>query len=197
VHRILLAGLLGVLTALAIGYGVARVIFWSDGSAPGTVAVVAGSAEAPDTRKIRASLYYVSEDGLRLVPVEREVPFGEGTLAQARHLIEAQLQPAPAPFKHALPEQTTLRTLFLSDNGNAYVDLSREVSALHTGGSLDELFAVYTVVNVLTVNLPAIAGVQILVDGQEVDTLAGHVDIRAPLPKSLRWVAPPPGVPAS
>ena len=30
--------------------------------------------------------------------------------------------------------------------------------------------------------------VQILVDGKEVDTLAGHVDLRHPLTKSLEWV---------
>jgi hypothetical protein len=195
VLRILLAGLLGVLAALAIGWAVARVILWDGGSTTAPAAVT-GGAGAPDTRRIRANLYYVSEDGLRLVPVEREVPFGEDTLTQARHLIEAQLQAAPAPFVQALPAATTLRTLFLSDSGNAYVDLSGEVSALHTGGSLDELFAVYAIVNVLTVNLPAIQRVQILVDGKEVDTLAGHVDIRAPLPKNLRWVTVPAGAPA-
>ena len=46
----------------------------------------------------------------------------------------------------------------------------------------------YSIVNALTVNLPAIQRVQILVDGKEVDTLAGHVDLRHPLAKSLEWV---------
>jgi hypothetical protein len=58
----------------------------------------------------------------------------------------------------------------------------------HTGGALDELFTIYTIVNALTVNLPAITRVQILVDGKEVDTLAGHVDLRHPLQKNLKWV---------
>src|SRR5436190_491727 len=56
-------------------------------------------------------------------------------------------------------------------------------------GSLDEILTVYTIVNALTVNLPAITRVQILIDGKEVDTLAGHVDLRHPLAKSLEWVA--------
>jgi hypothetical protein len=30
--------------------------------------------------------------------------------------------------------------------------------------------------------------VQVLVDGREVDTLAGHVDLRRPLAKKLSWV---------
>jgi hypothetical protein len=30
--------------------------------------------------------------------------------------------------------------------------------------------------------------VQLLVDGKEVDTLAGHVDVRRPLLKNLDWI---------
>ena len=30
--------------------------------------------------------------------------------------------------------------------------------------------------------------VQILVDGREVDTLAGHVDLRRPLPAGASWI---------
>ena len=41
------------------------------------------------TRKIRATLYYVSREGTRLVPVEREVPFAEGTVEQAKRIVEA------------------------------------------------------------------------------------------------------------
>jgi hypothetical protein len=48
---------------------------------------------------------------------------------------------------------------------------------------------VYSLVNALTVNLPAVTRVQILIDGKEVDTLAGHVDLRHPLSKNMEWVA--------
>jgi hypothetical protein len=68
------------------------------------------------------------------------------------------------------------------------VDLSADARTKHTGGALDELFTIYAIVNALTVNLPAISRVQILVDGKEVDTLAGHVDLRHPLSKNLKWV---------
>jgi hypothetical protein len=79
-----------------------------------------------------------------------------------------------------------LRALFLTENGQAYVDLSRDVSTAHPGGSLNEMLTIYTIVHALTFNLPAIAGVQLLVDGKEVDTLAGHVDLRRPLSKNLQ-----------
>jgi hypothetical protein len=44
----------------------------------------------------------------------------------------------------------------------------------------------------VTENLPAIRSVQILVDGREVDTLAGHVDLRRPLPRGASWILEPP-----
>jgi len=153
----------------------------------------AGTSATPptttsDTRKITGTLYYVSEDGMSLVGVQREVPFGETVLDQARHIVVAQLGDAPGPFVSAVPPGTTLRGVFLTDRGDAFVDLSGEARTRHTGGALDELFTVYAIVNALTMNLPAVKRVQILVEGKEVDTLAGHVDLRHPLQKNLKWV---------
>ena len=129
-------------------------------------------------RKITATLYFVSDDGFSLVPAQREVPYAEEVAEQARAIVEAQLMPSP-PLVSAIPAGTRLRQVFVTEHGDAFVDLSPEVSTNHPGGSLEET---------LTVNLPAITHVQILVDGKEVDTLAGHVDLRHPLAKSLEWV---------
>ena len=146
---------------------------------------------ATATRRIHARLFYVAGDGRHLTPVEREIPFGEGAAEQARQIVEAQLGPAPAPYASAIPAGTTLRALYLTERGEAHVDLSAEASTAHPGGTTSELLTVYAIVNALTVNLPAIATVQLLVDGQEVDTLAGHIDLRRPLQQDLRWVSEP------
>jgi germination protein M len=138
----------------------------------------------------------VSPDGERLVPTEEDVPFGEGTLDQARRIVEAQIAPAPPGLVSAIPPGTALRALYLTDRGDAFVDLSREVSAAHPGGSLNEILTVYSIVEALTANLPAVTGVQILVDGREVDTLAGHVDLRRPLAKNAVWVERPTAPPS-
>jgi spore germination protein GerM len=157
--------------------------------APKAPAAAGTPAQAPATaeRKITATLYYISEDGLSLQAVKREVPFGEPVVEQARHIVEAQLGPAPSPLLAPVPAGTVLRALFLTERGDAFVDLSADVTTKHPGGSLDELFTVYAIVDALTVNLPAITRVQLLVEGKEVDTIAGHVDVRHPLQKSLKW----------
>lgn len=154
--------------------------------------------EAPEqveSRKIRATLFYVSSDGTRLVAVEREVPYGASATEQARRILEEQVKPAPSQYVSAVPSGTRVRAVFVTGRGEAFVDLSREVGSGHVGGSLTELFTVYAIVNALTTNLPAIRGVQLLVEGQEVDTLAGHIDLRRPLRKNLRWVEKPTSVP--
>ena len=137
---------------------------------------------------ITATLFYVSEDGMRLVGVEREIRAGKTTTEQARRIAEWQLRSAPSPLASAVPDGTTLRAIFVTAQGDAFVDLSREVSIGHPGGSLEELFTVYAIVNALTMNVPDITAVQILVEGREVDTLAGHVDLRHPLGSNLEWV---------
>jgi germination protein M len=143
---------------------------------------------ASAARKITATLFYVSDDGMTLAGAQREVPFGATVPEQARAILEAQLA-HNAPLVSAIPADTKIREVFVTERGDAFVDLSAELSTHHSGGSLDEILTVYTIVNALTVNLPAISRVQILVDGKEVDTLAGHVDLRHPLAKSLEWVA--------
>jgi hypothetical protein len=159
---------------------------WSGRPVPATAAAPAAAPAGPE-RKIKATLYYVSEDGLSLPGVQREIPFGDPIVEQARRIVEAQLAAAPPPYVSPVPAGTSLRALFIGERGDAFVDLSGEVREKHPGGALDELFTVYAVVNAITVNLPAIMRVQILIDGKEADTLAGHVDLRRPLRKNLSW----------
>ena len=151
---------------------------------PQTTPVSAATPPAPPLaagRKIKAHLFYVADDGAHLASVERDVAYGEGTLAQAREIVSAQIAPVAEPLVSAVPPGTTLRGLFLTEAGEVFVDLSREVASAHTGGTLDELLTIYAIVNALTGNLPAVTRVQLLVDGKEVDTLVGHVDLRRPL----------------
>ena len=143
---------------------------------------------AADARKIRARLFYVDEKGTALQSVEQEVLYGENTGEQARRLIEAQIAPAPAPRISAIPAGTKLRTVFFTKGGEIYVDLSAEVQANHPGGTTNETLTVYSLVSALTANLPAVTGVQILVEGKEVDTLAGHLDLRRPIEQDLKWI---------
>ena len=153
-------------------------------SVPDTPAAPAPS-DAPAVPRIKATLFFASADGLHLVPSETEVPLAEGTVAQARSIIEAQFAAqAPPQLAATIPSGAKLRGIFVSERHEAFVDLDPSIRTSHPGGSLQELMTVYTIVNALTTNLPDLQEVQILIGGQEVDTLAGHVDLRRPLKKN-------------
>jgi spore germination protein GerM len=182
---------IGVLTIVAIGVVATvwlRLPRLTSRATPRAAAAASAAAPAPPGRKIKARLFYVSEDGMRLTSVERDVAYGEGATEQAREIVAAQIAPAIEPLVSAVPAGTALRAVFLTEGGEAYVDLSREVVSAHPGGTLNELLTIYTIVDALTVNLPAVTAVQLLVDGKAVDTLVGHIDLRQPLAKNLSWV---------
>jgi spore germination protein GerM len=204
VRRLLLAMLLGAALALVIGWawfgGLPR---WSSSSSSGPTpqtsvvpaSTTASARSTEDTRKIRATLFYVAENGVQLLAVDREVGYADETSEQARLLLDALIKPVEAPMVSAIPPGVTLKTVLLSERGDAFVDFSPELSTKHPGGSLEELLTVYAIVDTLTANLPAIARVQILIDGKEADTLAGHIDLRRPLLKNLAWTRAPENAP--
>jgi hypothetical protein len=188
-RRIIIATAVG---ALAIGLGwvlmvnLSRVLRTTEPT-PAAVAPPAQTTpeSAPAVPRITATLFFASADGHGLVAVQQEVAMAEGTVAQARALVEAQLSATPpAPLAAAIPAGATLRGLFVSANNEAFVDLDATVRDKHPGGSMNELFTVYAIVNAVTTNLRDVQSVQILIDGREVDTLAGHVDLRRPLRKN-------------
>lgn len=148
----------------------------------------APAAQAAAVPHIIATLYYGTSDGQALAAVKREVPLGEGPRAQGQQILQSQLEPAPPPYASLIPEGTMLRAFYITDRGDAFVDFSPEISSNHPGGSTNELLTVYAIVNVVTANLSSVERVQILIDGKQADTLAGHVDLRRPFERDTSLV---------
>jgi len=177
--------LLGQIGAAAIlialmAWGATRLLERLVDPPPEPVAAVPPPAST-ETAHITATVFHGSADGQALVPVRRDVPLAADPAAQGRQILAAQLAAAPKPFVTLIPPGTTLRAFYLTDRGDAFVDLSAEISSAHPGGSFAELLTVQAIVNAVAANLPSVQRVQILVNGKEVDTIAGHVDVRRPL----------------
>lgn len=192
-RRWLVAGAVGV-TVLGLGFALFSALGRQLASAPPDAEPpprVADPASAVGPR-ISATLYFVAEDGVSLVGVAHDVPLGATPVAQARALVEAQLAADPvAPLMRAVPKDVTVRGVFLPGRDDAYVDLDGAFVKALPGGSHNELLAAFAIVSVLTTNLSPVARVQILIDGREVETLAGHVDLREPLRKNEGLIRTP------
>lgn len=188
--RVFLVIVLGAALAVAIGVGVVR---WQGGeseppASTGTPTPGTGSPTPEDTRRIRVNLFYVDADGLDLVPVEREVPYNKAVAEQARLILEEQLKPPQEPLGPIAPSGVTIRGFYLTESGDAFADFSSELATADVGGSLDEMLTVYALVNAVTINVPLVKTMQILVNGREVETLAGHIDLRRPLRRNTGLV---------
>jgi len=184
IKRLLPIGVAVIAIGLA-AWGASRILERVVSPVPTQSSVPAASAPAASVPHIIATLYYATEDGQTLAAVKREVPLAEGARAQGRQILEGQLAPAPEPYLSVIPPGTQLRAFYITERGDAFVDLSSEVSTAHPGGSTNELLTVHAIVNVVTANLATVQRVQILIDGKEADTLAGHVDLRRPFARQV------------
>ena len=169
-------------------WGASRLLERMVSPAPAQPTAAAPSAPAASVPHIIATLYYGTSDGQALAAVKREVPLAEGPRAQGRQILEGELDAAPSPYLSLIPPGTMLRAFYITDRGDAFVDLSPEVSTMHPGGATNELLTVYAIVNTVTANLSSVERVQILIGGKQADTLAGHVDLRRPFERDTSLV---------
>ena len=133
-------------------------------------------------------LYFTDREGSRLALERREIPVGFID-ALTRSAIESLLSgPEKENLTKTIPEGVQIRSMFVKD-GTAYVDFTSSITANHVGGAWTELLTIYSIINTLTENFAEIGKVQLLIDGRESETLAGHVDISRPLPGRVQLLA--------
>src|SRR5258705_242386 len=110
----------------------------------------APAAPAANVPHIIATLYYGTPDGQALAAVKREVPLGEGPRAQGRQILQSELEAAPPPYVSLIPPGTMLSAFYVTDRGDAFVDLCPQVSTTHPGGSTNDRLTVDAIVNTVT-----------------------------------------------
>jgi spore germination protein GerM len=136
-------------------------------------------------RRIKVTLYLLSNTGRTLATEEREIPFAESLQEQAKQVIQQLLdRGTSSPF----PEGVSLRELFITPQGLAFVDLSQELITNHPGGSCAEELTIYGLANTLITNFPAVKRVRILVEGREIQSLAGHLDLSKSFGRGPEWL---------
>lgn len=140
----------------------------------------------PIEEMVEVNLYFSDSQAMYLVPEKRKIP---QTPSLARQAVSELINgPKNSDFYPTIPEGTIVNEVYIVDD-IVYVDLSEEIFKNHSGGSSGELMTVYSIVNTLTEILP-IKGVQILVEGNEMKSLAGHIDISMPLLRDEDWIKP-------
>jgi len=169
-----------IVTVLALGV----LLFWYAGRPkpvksvkvmPTQPAEVDESAVVPRD----VALYFAADNGEYLVSETRQIGCRgdeECVLAVIKALVAGSQQDGMP----VLPAKAQALNVTLEE-GTAILDFSPELVSGHPGGSQSELLTVYALANSVAVNFPHIRQVAIRINGQPVDTLKGHVDLRRPL----------------
>lgn len=148
------------------------------------------AAEAPaPLREVNVELYFPAANASGLVGEYHEI-FDTITPADRVKQIVADLIEGPRTDRalRSLPSQTLLRQAFVLEDGTCWLDFSSDLGATLGGGSHRELLAVYSIVDSIALNVREVRRVGILVNGQPIETLNGHVDLRRPLPPDNAWI---------
>jgi spore germination protein GerM len=141
----------------------------------------------PELKKV--VLFFLSEADELLHPEERVIVSGPTPEGEARRVVEELIKGSRQGLISPLPSEAQLRQVFLTKEGIAYVDFSREFSDLHPSGSSAEIDTVYCLVNSLAFNFKPIKKVFILVNGSEKETLGGHISLTEPFLPNFSLIA--------
>ncbi len=126
------------------------------------------------------TLYFASPDGGGLVREGREIDNCTDSADCVESVVNELINGPLGDLAPTLPENTSIQDVQV--NGDlAVVDLGEELVSGLPAGSNAEMMAAYSIVDSIAVNFPRIRQVKLLVGGKTLETLRGHLDLRAPL----------------
>ena len=132
-------------------------------------------------KRTAVKLYYPSNAGNYLVAETHEI-FETASPSDRAKQILADLIAGPNSkgALPCLPRDVRLRQVFVLEDGTAWVDFSSELRSSLRGGSENELLTVYAIVDSLAFNIVEVRRVGILIEGRQIETLNGHLDMTRP-----------------
>ncbi len=137
---------------------------------------------APEENVRLVRLYFASPDADHLKVEARRILREEKMTDEAKALIGELIKGPRGNLDPTIPPGSELRELYIvSEEKCAYLDFNQALQTNHPGGSAGELLTIYSLVNTLVDNLEGIDRVQILIEGETIATLAGHIDTTRPL----------------
>lgn len=138
--------------------------------------VLAPPISTPTDVTAKAELFWASGPD-SVAPVEVELPLSADPVERSKQLLRKLISDPPSADQRTLPADATLLDFYVLPDGTAVADFSDAVVSEMPSGILSEQLAVDSIARTLEINVPGLRRLKILVHGQEVDTLAGNVDL--------------------
>lgn len=138
------------------------------------------SGKLPSPESVHLFMLDLTSHEISTVKVELRL-FTEPT-ERLKQIITALIQETPPNYRNLIPRGTLLNEAYIDSQKTAYLDFSPHLKEGHIGGTTAELQTVTAILRTVFDSFPEeIKYVQILIDGEEVDTLTGHLNILQPL----------------
>lgn len=130
-------------------------------------------------QSMNVKVYYPDDSGMKLVEVEREIIVDDSIDKYTAAVETLMEEPTEENLTRIFPKNAAIRSVTVRD-GLATVDFDGSILKGFVGGSTGEEFLIGSIVDTLT-NFPEVKRVKFLVDGKEIETLSGHMDLSTPL----------------
>lgn len=125
-----------------------------------------------------AMLYFAASDGQKLVGEKREIYPADPSREAVAHSLLREL--AGGPTRTGLypvaPPALEVRSLFFDDMGGLFINFSGASLKGWSWGSASELGFIRSIIRTVGSSFPEIGRVTLLVDGERVESIAGHVE---------------------
>lgn len=139
-------------------------------------AVLAPPISTPTDKPVTAKIFWAAGPD-SVTAVDYSLPLSDDPGERSRQLLLALIADAPSDEQRTLPIDTALSSFYVLPDGTAIADFSDALASDMPSGILSEQMAVNSIVRTLQANVPSLRRLKILIHGQEVDTLAGNVDL--------------------
>jgi hypothetical protein len=113
----------------------------------------------------------------KIAPVQVALALSPDPVKRAKQVLNELITDAPAAEQRTLPADAVVLGFYVLPDGTAIADFSEALASETPSGILSEEMAVDSVKSTLESNVPDLSRLKILIHGQEVETLAGHVDL--------------------
>jgi hypothetical protein len=132
----------------------------------------------PGEPRVKARLFWASGNGDgALLDSTVELPLSSDPVLRSKQVLNTLLAgPVDAELR-TLPPDAVLLAFYLLPNGTAIADFSEALATATPSGIQSEQLAVDSITRTLEANVPKVQRLKILIHGQEVETLAGHLDL--------------------
>ena len=132
----------------------------------------------PGEPRVKAKLFWASGNGDgTLLDSTVELPLSSDPVLRSKQVLNTLLAgPVDADLR-TLPPDAVLLAFYLLPNGTAIADFSEALATATPSGIQSEQLAVDSITKTLEANVPRVQRLKILIHGQEVETLAGHLDL--------------------